>query len=199
VSGGLLWLLVGSGLLVVVARRRTAALALVTLQAAVLAGVALGHGEGLAAAALALRAAALAALLLVVVGGTRESRRVRAAAPPSVRAGAAVALALALIWLVPGIGLASRGAERASLALVAFGLVVVATRRATLLQVLGIVLVENALALAALELPGASSPAIELGVAVDLMLIALAAAVFHVRIFAEFGAGDVAALRSLRD
>ena len=59
-------------------------------------------------------------------------------------------------------------------------------------------LVENALALAALELPGTSSLVIELGVALDLMLVALVAAVFHERIFAEFGAGDTAELRTLR-
>ena len=63
---------------------------------------------------------------------------------------------------------------------------------------MGIVLVENGLALAALGLPGTSS-LIELGVAFDLTLVALVAAVFHERIFAEFGAGDTAALRSLRD
>ena len=51
-------------------------------------------------------------------------------------------------------------------------------------------LVENGLALAALELPGGSSTVIELGVALDLTLVALVAAVFHERIFAEFGAGD---------
>ena len=107
--------------------------------------------------------------------------------------------ALALTWLVPTIGLDSRTAERAVLALVAFGLVTAATRRATLFQVMGIVLVENGLALAALELPGGASLVIELGVAFDLTLIALVAGVFHERIFAEFGAGDSAALRSLRD
>jgi hydrogenase-4 membrane subunit HyfE len=85
------------------------------------------------------------------------------------------------------------------LALVAVGVATVALRRATIFQVLGIVLVENALALAALELPGCASLAIELGVAFDLMLVALVAVVFHERIFAEFGAGDTAALRSLRD
>ena len=51
----------------------------------------------------------------------------------------------------------------------------------------------------ALSLPGSSSLAIEVGVAVDLLLVALVAGVFHERIFAEFGAGDTAALRSLRD
>ena len=64
---------------------------------------------------------------------------------------------------------------------------------ATLFQILGIVLVENGLALSALELPGGASLAIELGVALDLLLVALVAAVFHERIFAEFGAGDTAA------
>jgi hydrogenase-4 component E len=100
---------------------------------------------------------------------------------------------------VPTLGLDSRDAERAVLALVAFGIVTAATRRATLFQVLGIVLAENGLALAALELPGGASLTIELGVALDLMLIALVAGVFHERIFAEFGAGDSAALRTLRD
>src|SRR5207244_2717504 len=108
---------------------------------------------------------------------------------PLVRAGLAVAFALALTWLIPTIGLGSRDAERAVLALVAFGIITVATRRATLFQIIGIVLVENALALSALELPGGASLAIELGVALDLVLVAVVAGVFHERIFVEFGAG----------
>jgi hydrogenase-4 membrane subunit HyfE len=133
------------------------------------------------------------------VSRTRETRPVRARTAPLTRGGIAVASALALTWLVPAIGLTSRDAERAVLALVAFGCAAVATRRATLFQVLGIVLVENGLALAALELPGGASLTVELGVALDLMLIAVVASVFHERIFAEFGAGDSAALRVLRD
>jgi hydrogenase-4 membrane subunit HyfE len=194
---------VGLGLAVLVVRRRSVAVALVTLQAVVLVGYALDDattGEELVAAgALALRAAVLAALFLLLVARTRELRPVRARVSPLLRAGVAVAFALALTWLVPTIGLASRDAERAVLALVAFGVATVAVRRATLFQVLGIVLVENALALSALELPGGASAAIELGVALDLMLVALVASVFHERIFAEFGAGDSAALRTLRD
>jgi len=100
---------------------------------------------------------------------------------------------------VPTIGLASRNAERGVIALVAFGMATVAVRRATLFQIMGVVLVENGLALAALELPGVSSLAIEIGVALDLTLVVLVAAVFHERIFAEFGSGDSAALRTLRD
>ncbi|HEX7289675.1 MAG TPA: hypothetical protein VF250_00995 [Conexibacter sp.] len=202
-SGLLTWLLVGLGLGVVVFRRRSVAVGIVTAQALVLAVGAFADassGDEIAAAvALAARAAGLAALLLFVVSRTREPRPVRAGVTPLARAGLAVSLALALIWLVPAIGLDSDQAERATLTLVAFGLVTVATRRATLLQVVGIVLVENAVALAALHLEGASSLVIEVGVALDLTLVALVAAVFHERIFAEFGAGDTAALRALRD
>lgn len=187
----------------VVVRRRSVAVGLVSVQALALAAVAAvdaSSGDEFAAAiALAARAIALAALLLLVVSRTREPRPVPPGVAPLVRAALAVTFALALIWLVPEIGLESADAELAALTLVAFGLVTVATRRATLLQVVGIVLVENALALAALELPGTSSLVIELGVALDLMLVALVAVVFHERIFAEFGGGDTAALRTLRD
>jgi hydrogenase-4 membrane subunit HyfE len=198
VSGALIWLLVALGLAVVVVRRRSLAVGFVTVQALVLAVTAV-HDKAAAAAVLAVRAVALGTLLLLVVSRTREPRPVRAGIAPIARAGLAVGFALALTWLIPAIGLESRNAERGVLALIAFGVTAAATRRATLFQVLGIVLVENGLALAALKLPGGSSTAIELGVAFDLTLVALVAAVFHERIFAEFGAGDTAALRSLRD
>ncbi|MFL5910722.1 MAG: hypothetical protein ACJ768_09180 [Gaiellaceae bacterium] len=197
-SGALVWLLVALGLGVVVVRRRSLAVALVTVQALVLA-VSAAQDKAAPAAVLAVRAVALGTLLLLVVSRTREPRPVRAGIAPIARAGLAVGFALALTWLVPSIGLESRNAERGVLALIAFGITAAATRRATLFQVLGIVLCENGLALAALELPGGSSTAIELGVAFDLTLVAVVAAVFHERIFAEFGAGDTAALRSLRD
>jgi hydrogenase-4 membrane subunit HyfE len=199
VSGAIVWLLVALGVGVVVVRRRSFAVALVTAQALVLAVRAV-HDEAGAAAALGIRAFALAAVLLLVVSRTREPRPVRAGTAPLARAGLAVAFALALTWLVPTLGLESRNGERGVLALVAFGIVTAATRSATLFQVLGIVLVENGLALAALQLPGrGSSVAIECGVALDLTLIALVAVVFHERIFAEFGAGDTSVLRSLRE
>jgi hydrogenase-4 component E len=202
-SGTLAWTLVALGLAVVVVRRRSVAVGLVTAQALLLAGVATAEAERAddvaAALALAARGVALAALFLAIVARTREPRPVRAGVAPFARAGAAVGLALAFIWLVPSIGLESDQSERAMLALVAFGAVVVATRRATLHQLLGIVLVENGLVLGAIELPGGASLAIELGVALDLTLIAIVAVVFHERIFAEFGSGDTAVLESLRD
>lgn len=196
------WALVGLGLAALVVRRRSLAVGLVTVQSIVLVGLAVGEGDGadqrIAAAALAARSLALATLFLVLIARTREARPVRAGVGPLRRGGLGVALALALTWLVPSLGLASRDAERAVLALLAFGLVVASTRRATLFQVLGVVLVENGLVLAALHLP-ATSWLVEVGVAFDLTLVALVAGVFHERIFAEFGAGDTEALRSLRD
>jgi hydrogenase-4 component E len=201
-NGALAWILVALGLGVLGVRRRSVAVALLTVQALVLAAVALNDaasgGDLIAAAALVVRALGIAALFFILVSRTREPRPVRATTAPLVRAGIAVAFALALTWLVPTMGLDSRTSERAALALVAFGIATAATRRATLFQVMAIVLVENGLALAALGLPGTSA-LIELGVTLDLTLVVLVAAVFHERIFAEFGAGDSAALRSLRD
>ncbi len=200
---GIAWTLVALGIGVVVVRRRSIAVGLVTAQALLLAAAALAEGTSVdavvAATALALRGAVLAALFLFLVRAPARRGPSPAGVAPLARAAAAVALALTLIWLMPPFGLDLQEAERATLSLVALGLVTAATRRATLFQVLGIVLVENGLALAALSLPGESSLAIEIGVAVDLLLIALVAGVFHERIFAEFGAGDTAALRSLRD
>jgi hydrogenase-4 component E len=202
-SGTLAWTLAALGLSLVVVRRRSVAVGLVTLQALILvayaADVAATIPDLVAALALGVRALALGALFMFLVSRTRETRPVRARIAPLARAGIAVVFALTLTWLVPSIGLGSRDAERAVLALVAFGIATVATRRATIFQIIGIVLVENALALSALELPGGASLAIELGVALDLVLVALVAGVFHERIFAEFGAGDSAALRALRD
>ena len=203
-TGLLAWLLVASGLAVVVVRRRSVVVGIVTAQALALALAALIEAETtddvVAGGALALRAVILAVLFTGVVAQTRERLPVHARVPPLLRGGLAVLLALTLVWLVPEIGLESRDAERAVLTLIAFGVATAGLRRATVLQVLGIVLVENGLALAALELPGGEAAAgIELGVAVDLMLISVVAVIFHRRIFGLFGAGDTAALRSLRD
>jgi hydrogenase-4 membrane subunit HyfE len=204
VTGFLAWLLVASGLAVVVVRRRSVVVGIVTAQALALALAALVEAETtddvVAGGALALRAVILAVLFAGVVAQTRERLPVHARVPPLLRGGLAVLLALTLVWLVPEIGLESRDAERAVLTLIAFGVATAGLRRATVLQVLGIVLVENGQALAALELPGGEAAAgIELGVAVDLMLISVVAVIFHRRIFGLFGAGDTAALRSLRD
>ena len=81
-SGVVIWTLVALGLAVLVVRRRSLAVALVTAQALVLAGFALDEAESsgdvLAAGALAVRAIVLAGLFLLLVSRTRAVRPVRA-------------------------------------------------------------------------------------------------------------------------
>jgi hydrogenase-4 component E len=196
------WALVGLGFGVVAVRRRTLAVALVTTQALLLLVDAIYQATEtdalLAATALGVRTLGLAAFLFVLIMRTRDPRLVRPGVTPLRRLAMTAALALALIWLIPGSALPSATQGRAVIALIAVGLVVAATSRGTLLQVLGIVVIENALVLAALGLPG-TSWLIELGLAFDLILLAVVAGVFHKRIFEEFGVGDTAVLRSLRD
>ena len=73
------------------------------------------------------------------------------------------------------------------------------TRRATILQILGIIVAENGATLAALSSSNAVPDVIELGVIFDLLLIAVVASAFHTRIFGQFGSGDTAHLRGLHD
>ena len=202
-NGPAVWALVALGLAVVVVRRRRVAVALVTGQAVILVGLAVSRArtanEVAAAAALGVRAVALGGFFLVLVSRSREVRPVRAAVSPWARGGLAAGIALMLTWLIPISAGSTHNAFQAVLALVAFGVTAAATRRATLFQVVGIVLVENGLALAALTLGGGSSLVVELGVTLDLTLVVVVAGLLHERIFAEFGAGDSAALSSLRD
>ena len=204
VSGALVWLLVALGLGVVVVRRRSLAVGLVTAQAL----AARRRGACTAAprtrrprrAALAIRAVALGALLLLVVSRTREPRPVRAGIAPIARGGLAVGFRARAHLARAGDRprLAQRRARRARADRLRRH--TAATRRATLFQVLGIVLVrERPRARRARAAAAAPRPRSSSGVAFDLTLVALVAAVFHERIFAEFGAGDTAALRSLRD
>jgi len=201
-DAGPAWLLLASSLLVVVGQRRTLAVGAVCLQALVLSALAVSQAHDAhavaAATALTVRGLALGLVLLTLIARTPDRSPVRSGAPPVVRGVLAVGLALALVRLVPDMGLASGTVQAVVLALVGFGLTMAAVHRATLFQVLGVVTIEHALSLAALALPG-TSWLIEVGAAVDITLIAVVAGVFHERIFTEFGAGDTAALRSLRD
>jgi hydrogenase-4 membrane subunit HyfE len=203
VNSAVVWIVVALGLGVPTLRRRSVAVALVTVQALLLAATAAVDADDVpdlaAAGALLVRAVLLAALLLLVVRRTREARPVRADAGPLLRGAAAIGLALGLALVVPSLGLGDRDAERAVLALLAFGIVTVATRRATVFHIVALVQIDNALAVAALATAGGLPTLIELGVAGDLIVVVLVAALLHARIYAEFGSGDSAHLRALRD
>jgi hydrogenase-4 component E len=202
-NGALVWLVVALGLGVLTLRRRSVAIAAVSLQALLLAGAAAAQAhsidDAIATAALGVRALLLGALLFLVILRTRESRPVRADSGPVTRGAAGIGVAVALAWLVPTLGLGDRNAERAVLALVAFGLVAAATRRATVFQIVALVQIDNALALAALAGAPGLPALVELGVAGDLVMVVLVAALLHARIFAEFGSADSRHLGQLRD
>jgi hydrogenase-4 membrane subunit HyfE len=202
-SSGIVWIVVALGLGVPTLRRRSAAIGVVTAQALLLAASAAAQahavGEFVAAGALLCRALLLCGLLLLVVQRTREAQPVRANAGPLVRGMLAIGLALLLALLVPSLGLGDRTAERGVLALVAFALVSIATRKATVFHIAALVQVDNAVAIAALAAAGGLPGVIELGVAADLIVVVLVAALLHARIYAEFGSGDIAHLGALRD
>jgi hydrogenase-4 component E len=205
VNGGLIWAAVGIGLAVTVVRRRSAAIALVTLQALLVSVGALvlapdRSGEFLAASLILLaRAAVLAALLAWTLARTREPRPVDEGAAPLLRFVATAAVALAAAALVPSFGLGDSAAEHATVALVVIGVATVVARRATLFQALGLLVAENGIALAAASVEGGMPIVIELGVAFDVILLVAAATAFHERIFGEFGTGDTEVLKDLRD
>ena len=115
----------------------------------------------LAAALGGVRAAALAVLLGVLIARTREPRRRRRHGSPPVDASGCRARVRAHTHVAGArdrTHVTKRRASRARPDRVS-AIVTAATRRATLFQVMGVVLVENGLALAALTLPGISSPA----------------------------------------
>jgi hydrogenase-4 membrane subunit HyfE len=192
------------GLGVVVVRRRSLALMLVTAQSLLLAGVALwrvdGHLDRLpAAGGLLLRLIAVATILGIGIARTRETQPVRAGIEPMTRALIALVALLAIPPLVPPLGFGDQNAQHAAIALVVLGIVIALTRRATIVQIIGIVVAENGATLAALSASNAVPAVIELGVIFDLLLIAVVASAFHTRIFGQFGSGDTAHLAELRD
>ncbi|MHB1345611.1 MAG: hypothetical protein ACYCX3_14850 [Thermoleophilia bacterium] len=204
-SAGLQWGLVALGLMAVFVRRRYVAIGVVTAQATLLGVGALAAGAGrppefaLAAVLLLARALLLGYFLFVSVGRTREPRPLSAETTPFLRLGAVVVTALLVGVLVPPLGLQSRTAEQASIALLFIGAATVVARRPTIFHLLGLMIAENGLALAAVSVPGGLPLLIELGVAFDLVVIITVAVAFHEQIFGEFGTGDSALLRGLHD
>jgi hydrogenase-4 component E len=193
------------GIAAVVARRRSVAAALVGAQtlAVGIAALALipGRSAGFAAAAIALvvKAVAVSAILWLAVARTRGGRPVSDELAPLARLGGTVAGVLAVVALLPSVGLETRSAEQAAVALVAVGVALVLLRRATIFQVLGLLVAENGLAVAAVAVSGGLPLIIELGVAFDLVVVVAVAAAFHERIFGVFGTTDTVALRGLRE
>ena len=125
----------------------------------------------MAALILLARGLPLLYLLAVSVRRTREPRPLGLQATPLLNAGAAIAITLATLALVPPLGLETPAAESASVSLVVIGIITIVTRRETIFQALGLVMVENGVALAAISVPGGLPLIIELGIAIDLTVV----------------------------
>jgi len=82
---------------------------------------------------------------------------------------------------------------------VAIGVAIVAMRKATLIQALGLLVAENGVAFAASAAAGGIPLVIELGIVFDLIVIVSVATAFHERIFDELGSGDATLLRGLHE
>ena len=197
-------LLLGAGVIVV--RRRTVAIVLIAAQSLALGAGALQLAATersdeflIASIVLLVKGIALPLLLLIVVRRTQEPRLVAPAAPALARLGGAGAVALAAAVLVPPLGLGDPQIERTAVGLVLIGIAIVVARRPAFLQLMGVIVAENGLALLAVSVPGGLSYVIELGALLDLVLVVIVAAAFTQRIHGELGTGDTELLRGLRD
>ena len=188
---------------VIVVRRRSLALFLVSVQSLLLASVGISRlgesGAAVPVVALLIRVILIAVVLGVAIARTREVRPVPSGTEPLVRLLIALFAVLVVGSLVPTLGLGDDYAQQAAFALVALGIVTALSRRATVMQIIGIVVAENGATLLSLAASHGVPALIELGAVFDLLLIAVVAIAFHQRIFEEFGSGDVAQLRELHD
>jgi hydrogenase-4 component E len=197
--------LVALALAMVVVRRRSVGVALVAVQSLLLGALALGEAGTASsalwvpAAILVVRGLVLPGLLALAITRTRESRPVASERLALPRLAAAVAVTLATVALAPPLGLEQAGAESAAIALVTLGIVIAAARRAVLFQAMGFIVAENGIFLAGLSVHGGMPAIIEMGLLFDLVVAIGVAAVFGARIHEQFGTGDTALLRRLRD
>jgi hydrogenase-4 membrane subunit HyfE len=205
VSDALVAAILVLGVGVIVVRRRTVAIGLIAAQSLALGIGALDLAPGrsseflVASLVLLTKAVVLPVLLLVVIRRTREPRLVAPAAPALTRLAGAGAVVLAARALVPPLGLGDARVEQTAAALVLVGISIVVARRPAFMQLMGLIVAENGLALLAVSVPGGLSYVIELGALFDLALIVTVAAAFTQRIHVELGTGDTELLRGLHD
>jgi hydrogenase-4 component E len=196
--------LLALGFGVMLVRRRSFAIWLLTAQSLLLGVAALtladaGSGLLVAGIVLIVRAVALPALLTLTRRRTPEPGPVAPATTVVVRLLVATVVSLVAIASVPPLGLGDVAAEHGAIALLCLGIAIVIMRRPALVQVLGILVAENGVYLLAVSAAGALPVAIELGVLLDLALIVIVATAFAQRIHGEIGSGDTDLLRGLRD
>ena len=193
------------GLAVVAAGRRTAAVALVAVQSVALGVYAVASGVGesssLAVAGVLLvgKGIVLPALLWWVVRRTQEPRLIAGERGPLTRVTIAAAVTLAVVELIPPLGLDGHASEQGAAALVVLGVVIAIVRRSAVFHALGFLVAENGVYIAALAAPAGLPVVVDVGLLFDLVIVVAVAAAFTTRIHDEFGTGDTGLLEDLRD
>ncbi|MEI6621753.1 MAG: hypothetical protein WCP28_07595 [Actinomycetes bacterium] len=197
--------IVATGLLMLVARRRSVCIVLVAVQSLLIGLAALAitpaRSSAFAAAAVILlvKAVGITFFLALAVRRTHERTRIQADLDPLQRLALTLVGVVAFELLLPPLPFLTGEQQRGTIALLGLGFAMVLTRRATLLQLMGILMCENAVALAAVCAPGGIPVIIELGAAADVIVFLSVGLAFHQRIFAVLGSGDSAVMRELRD
>jgi len=201
----LIWPLVISALAIVMVRRRRVAIAVIALQSLLLGALAINEAAGestallIGGAILLAKAIVLPVLLAVVVTRTREAQPISSERHPLARLTLALTIALAIVALVPHLGLRDATVEHAAVGLVALGIATAIVRPQAIFQALGFLLAENGLYLAALSAPGGLPSLIELGLVFDLVVVVSVAGAFSAKIHEELGTGDTSLLGGLHD
>lgn len=96
-------------------------------------------------------------------------------------------------------GAATANAVPVGISVVLIGFLVLITRRQTLTQAVGFVMIDNGIAATALLAAGGLPVVVELGVLIDAVLIVFILIVLSGRIRTQLGSTDLSALRELRD
>jgi hydrogenase-4 component E len=189
--------LVGAVWLLVV---QSALLALVAATIALSSGAA--HMWAAALLTLAVRAIAVPAVLLVVLRAVALKRETRPLVPTRYSIILAVALTLVAFVIAGRLELAdafpARNALPVSLALTFIGLLLMATRRKAVSQLIGLITIENGIFLAGLIATLGLPFFVEMGIFFDLLVAVGVTAVLTLRINEHFDTVNTDTLRKLR-
>lgn len=202
-------LLLLSALASVLVRRFDHLLLVLAAQGALLAAaVALAGSHGGALAWLgvgvtaAVKAVAIPGVLFVATRGVRMRPEAQAVISRKQALPLAVALVLVAYYvtgpIAPAEHLASRNAVPAAMALLLLGLFNMLTRRKAAAQVVALVTMENGLSLGALAVTGGLPVAVELGVALDVLVGVIVMGIVTRQLYRTFATIDTDHLRTLK-
>ncbi len=203
-------LLLATALGLVLVRRLDTAIKLLALQGGLLAcaaavvALSLGSAHAFVAVAVtvAVKAVAVPAILLYALREVRVKREIEVVVAPRESLLLAIGLVLVAYYVVGSLsvegGFLTRNALPAAVSMLLLGLLTMLIRKKALTQVVGIVAMENGLYLMAVVATNGLPLAVELGLAVDLLVAVLVMGVVVRQIHRVFDSIDTDRLQMLR-